>query len=165
MPSRRHSRYLFAVVFTFLSFTLISMAKAQKDSPVSDQKQIVTAVNTLFAALRADDRQELDSVVTPDFYIFDGGVRFNADSLMTFMKSLHAAGKRYEWNVTDPDVHVSGNAAWIAYINKGSIGDAAGSASQEWLESAFLEKQMGTWKIVFAHSTRVPPASPPNGSK
>jgi hypothetical protein len=30
---------------------------------------------------------------------------------------------------------------------------------QQWLESAFLQKEEGTWKIVFMHSTRVP--SPP----
>jgi ketosteroid isomerase-like protein len=164
MPSCRQIRYLFAAV-AFISFTLISMAKAQKDSRTSDQKQIVTTVNTLFASVRADDSQELDSVVTPDFYIFDGGVRLNADSLMTLMKAQHAAGKRYEWNVTDPDVHVSGNTAWIAYINKGSIGDAADSVNQQWLESAFLEKKAGAWKIVFMHSTRVPMASELNGSK
>jgi len=141
------------------------MVKAQKDSPTSDEKQILKVLNTLFAAFSADDNQELDSVVTSDFYIFDGGVRFNAESLMTFIKAQHAAGKRYEWSVTDPDVHVSGNTAWIAYINKGSIGDAAGSANQQWLESAFLEKQAGIWKIVFMHSTRVPMESRGNGSK
>ena len=103
--------------------------------------------------------------MTPDFYIFDGGVRLTADSLMTHMKALFAAGKRYEWSVTEPDVHVTGNTAWIAYINKGSIGDAAGTASQEWLESAFLEKQAGIWKIAFIHSTRVPKAPQPNGNK
>ena len=156
MPSRRHIRFLFVAVFAFVSFALISMAKAQKDSPMSDEEQIVRAVNTVFTAVRADDSQELDSVVTPDFYIFDGGVRLNADSLMTLMKTQHAAGKRYEWNVTDPDVHVSGNTAWIAYVNKGSIGDPAGSANQQWLESAVLEKQAGIWRIVFMHSTRVP---------
>jgi ketosteroid isomerase-like protein len=165
MPSRRYIRFHFAAVLAFVSFALISMAKAQNDSPTSDEKQIVKTVSTLFAAFRADDSQELDSVVTSDFYIFDGGVRFNAESLMTFIKAQHAAGKRYEWSVTDPDVHVSGNTAWIAYINKGSIGDAAGSASQQWLESAFLEKQAGIWKIEFMHSTRVPMASQLNGSK
>jgi ketosteroid isomerase-like protein len=165
MPSCRYIRILFTAAFVLVSFASISMVKAQNDSQMSAQMQIVKAVNIVFAALRADDRQELDSVVTPGFYIFDGGLRFNADSLMTFMKAQHAAGKRYEWNVTDPDVHVSGNTAWIAYINKGSIGDAAGSANQEWLESAFLEKQAGIWKIAFAHSTRVPITSQLNESK
>jgi hypothetical protein len=34
------------------------------------------------------------------------------------IKAQHVEGKRYEWNVTEPDVHISGNTAWIAYINK-----------------------------------------------
>ena len=74
---------------------------------------------------------------------------------MAFIKAQHAAGKRYEWNVTEPDVHISGDTAWIAYLNKGSITDASGTAKQNWLESAFLEKRAGNWKIVFMHSTRV----------
>jgi hypothetical protein len=84
---------------------------------------------------------------------------------MTLLSAQHDAGKRYGWNVTDPDVHVSGNAAWIACINKGTISDISGSADQQWLESAFLEKQKGIWKIVFMHSTRVPVASQRNRSK
>jgi hypothetical protein len=46
----------------------------------------------------------------------------------------------YEWNVTEPDVHISGDTAWIAYVNKGSITDASGTAKQNWLESAFPRK-------------------------
>jgi ketosteroid isomerase-like protein len=65
------------------------------------------------------------------------------------------AGKRFEWNVTEPDVHISGNTAWIAYVNQGSITDASGTLGQKWLESAFLQKQAGIWKIAFMHSTRV----------
>ena len=158
MPSHRRIRFLAPAVTAFVCFTLTYLANAEKDSPASDQKQIVTAVNTLFAAIGADDTQELDSVVARDFYIFDGGVRLNAEALMTLIKAKHAAGKQYEWNVTEPDVHISGNTAWIAYVNKGSISDASGATNQRWLESAFLEKQAGAWKILFMHSTRVPPA-------
>jgi hypothetical protein len=52
------------------------------------------------------------------------GTRFNGDGIITLIKAQHAAGKRFEWNVTEPDVHISGNTAWIAYINKGSVTDA-----------------------------------------
>jgi ketosteroid isomerase-like protein len=75
---------------------------------------------------------------------------------MALIKSQHATGKRYEWNVTEPDVHISGDVAWIAYVNEGSITDASGTTNQKWLESAFLQKQAGIWKIVFMHSTRTP---------
>jgi ketosteroid isomerase-like protein len=64
--------------------------------------------------------------------------------------------------VTEPDVHISGDIAWIAYINQGCITDASDSVNQQWLESAFFEKQAGSWKIVFMHSTRVPAQSPEN---
>ncbi len=46
---------------------------------------------------------------------------------MAFIKAQHASGKRYEWNVTNPDVHIDGDTAWIAYTNMGSITDASGT--------------------------------------
>ena len=155
----------FAVTFALIFSPNISTARAQQKSLTFDQKQVVDTVSTIFTAARADDVAKFDSVIASDFYIFDGGARFNGDSIMAFIKAQHAAGKHYEWNVTEPDVHISGNTAWIAYVNKGSISDASGTVNQNWLESAFLEKQAGTWKIVFMHSTRVPMATQENKSK
>jgi ketosteroid isomerase-like protein len=134
----------------------VPVARAQQKVLTNEQTQIVDTVNTMFAALQTDDAAKMNSVIAPDFYVFDGGARFNADAIMALMKGLHAAGKRYEWSVTEPDVHISGDSAWIAYVNQGSITDSSGRVSQQWLESAFLEKQAGTWKILFMHSTRVP---------
>jgi hypothetical protein len=79
-----------------------------------------------------------------------------ATPILALMKVQHAVGKRYEWNVTEPDVHISGNTAWNAYVNRGSITDSSETVEQQWLGSAFLEKQADRWKIVFMHSTRVP---------
>jgi hypothetical protein len=137
-------------------------ARTQQNSLSSDQKQVVDTVSTIFIAARADDIAKFNSVIALGFYIFDGGARFNGDAIMALIKAQHVAGKRYEWNVTEPNVHIRGNSAWIAYVNKGSISDASGTVNQNWLESAFLEKQAGIWKIVFLHSTRVPMAPPEN---
>jgi ketosteroid isomerase-like protein len=131
----------------------------------TEEQQVIETVSTIFTAALADDTAKFDSVIASDFYIFDGGARFNGDSIMAFIKAQHAAGKHYEWNVTEPDVHISGDTAWIAYVNKGSITDASGTTKQNWLESAFLEKQAGNWKIVFMHSTRVPPPPKENHGK
>jgi Domain of unknown function (DUF4440) len=98
----------------------------------------------------------LNTVIAPDFYIYDGGARFNADGIATLIKAQQAAGKRFQWKVTEADIHISGSTASIAYVNKGSINSASGTTNQKWLESAFLEKQAGVWKIVFMHCTRVP---------
>jgi ketosteroid isomerase-like protein len=154
-----------AVTFALIFSPNVPTARAQQMSLTSDQKQVVDTVSAIFVAARADDVAKFDSVIASDFYIFDGGARFNGDSIMALIKAQHAAGKRYEWNVTEPDVHISGNTAWIAYVNQGSITDASGTVNQNWLESAFLEKQAGTWKIVFMHSTRVPVATQENQRK
>jgi hypothetical protein len=130
-----------------------------------EQTQIVNTVSRVFTAARKDDVAKFESVIAPDFYIFDAGARFDGDAIMALIKAQHAAGKRHEWNVTEPDVHISGNTAWIAYVNKGSISDASGTINQKWLESAFLEKRKGVWKIVFMHSTRIDMPPPESDGK
>jgi hypothetical protein len=57
----------------------------------TDQKQIVDTVSAIFTAARADDVAMFDSVIAPDFYIFDVGARFNGDSVIASIKALHAA--------------------------------------------------------------------------
>jgi hypothetical protein len=73
---------------------------------------------------------------------------------MDLIQKAHAAGTIFEWNVTEPKVHVSCNVAWITYINKGSVQDSSGRQDVTWLESAFLDYQNEHWLIHFLHSTR-----------
>jgi hypothetical protein len=150
-------RMTLATIGVLLSFMYISAARNQQRVLTNEQTQIVEIVNTIFTAIQTEDAAKFNSVIGPDFYIFDGGKRFDAEEVMAIFKAQHLAGKRYEWSVTEPDIHIRGNTAWIAYVNDGSISDASGSVHQQWLESGFLEKQAGTWKVVFMQSTRVPP--------
>jgi len=154
-----------AATFTLIFSPTISTVRAQSGPLTSDQKQVVDTVSTIFSAASAEDIAKFDSVITPDFYIFANGTRFNGDAIMGAIKAQHAAGKRYEEHVTEADIHISGNMAWIAYVNRGSITDASGTVNQNWLESAFLERRAGTWRIAFMHSTRVPTATPENQRK
>ena len=147
---------LATIAFLFLFSVLRLVAGQPQMAPTPEETQIVGTISTLFVALREENVAKFDSVVSSDFYSFDGGSRFKRETLMALIKSLHAAGKRYEWNVTEPDVHINGDTAWITYINKGCITDGSATKNQQWLESAFLQKEGKIWKIVFVHSTRVP---------
>jgi hypothetical protein len=142
-------------------FVNVGVARGQQRALTADQTQAVTTVSAIFDAAAHDDLEKFHSVVAPGFYIFDAGSRFDGDSIMTLIKAEHAKGRRYEWNVTEPDVQINGNTAWIAYVNKGSVTDASGTVNVRWLESAFLQREGGVWKIVFMHSTRVPPPVAP----
>ena len=118
--SSRHCIALATIAFALEFSANVSTARAQQKRLTADQTQIVNTVSTIFTAARMDDVAKFDSVIASDFYIYDGGVRFNGDAVMALIKALHAAGKRYEWNVTEPDVHINGITAWIAYVNQGT---------------------------------------------
>jgi hypothetical protein len=131
-------------------------AKQQCAPAASAPGEVLDTIKQMFVAARADDLPALVAVTTADFYAYDGGKRFTAQTLMELIRKLHAAGKHYEWNVTDPEVHIACNFAWVTYVNRGSIEDAAGHQDLTWLESVILEYDNRQWRARFLHSTRVP---------
>jgi ketosteroid isomerase-like protein len=151
--------YLFTMAAWCLAFaTLGFTATEQMPSPAADseQAQVIEVMRAFYVAATNDDLAKFHTVVTDDFYSYDGGKRFSGDELMELIKAAHAAGKVYVWNVTKPEVHVHGDAAWITYVNEGSVTDTSGTKNVTWLESAFLRREKGSWRIAFFHSTRVP---------
>ena len=126
------------------------------------REEVVNVVHRMYAALRTDDLAAFQAQVTPDYYAFDLGSRFTAESLVGLIKSLHAQGLKFDWNVNTPDVHVACNEAWLAYTNTGWVESPKGERTTlEWVESANLVFREGAWRIQFFHSTQVP--SKPGG--
>ena len=130
--------------------------EAQASPPSPDQAAVVSTLEKFYVALTNDDAALFHSVLAPEFYAFDGGKRFEADALLQLIKSVHAAGKVYVWRVTEPQVQMFGDTALITYVNRGSVQDQTGTQPLQWLESAVVQKQRGTWRILFFQSTRVP---------
>jgi hypothetical protein len=123
-------------------------------STAADRDQVVEAMRTMYAAATADNLTRFHSVAAPDFYAFDGGTRYDGDTVMKMVKSFHDQGYVFVWAVTDPHVEADCHFAWITYTNRGSIQDKSGTHPTNWLESAVLQKQAGVWRIRFLHSTR-----------
>ena len=115
---------------------------------------VAGVMNALIDAFRTDNPERLQQITSPDFYAYDGGMRFTGPALMDLIKKGHASGKRWEWSITDPEIHVVCSLAWITYVNQGSVEDGSGRQSLTWLESAILEYSNGRWHIRFLHSTR-----------
>ena len=146
----------FIAIAALLTSTIGATAADQPGPSAADQVQVTEAIRLFFAAATAVDLDKLHAVTAPDFYAFDAGGRFTRDALMDLIKAAHAAGKVYVWTVNEPEVHISGDIAWITYVNHGSIKDASGTKDVTWLESAVLQKEKGIWRIHFFHSTRAP---------
>ena len=151
------ARALRAIVLTWVSAAILCFsAQCLAAQPSTDQEKIVEALRQMYVAATNDDLDQFRAVTSPDFFTFDGGMRMSGDELMALIKDAHAAGKVYVWEVTEPQVHIDGQTAWVTYVNRGSLQDAAGKKDLAWLESAVLRKYDDTWRIQFFHSTRVP---------
>ena len=144
-----------ALAWFFMSIACLS-GKALASQATTDQEKVIEAMRLMYVAATNDDMDQFRAVTSPDFYTFDGGKRMTGDELMGFIKDAHAAGKVYVWEVTEPQVRIDGQTAWVTYVNRGSLQDAAGKKDLAWLESAVLRKYDDTWRIQFFHSTRVP---------
>jgi len=131
-----------------------AQAAGELTCPANAEAGIVAVMVKMYEAARVDDLATIKSITTNDAYAFDGGKRFSFESLMTLIRDLHASGMRIEWQVTDPEVHVQCDHAWITYLNRGAIEKDSVRTPVEWLESAQLDYLDGHWLIRFFHSTR-----------
>jgi ketosteroid isomerase-like protein len=147
--------YIFSIALCCLVISSLPLFAAEPSAD-SDEARVIEVMRTFYVAATNDDLAKFHTVVTRDFYSFDGGKRFTGDELMELIKQAHAAGKVYVWTVTKPEVRIQGDVAWITYVNEGSVKDASGTKNVTWLESAFLRKEAQNWRIEFFHSTRVP---------
>lgn len=121
-----------------------------------DEAAIVETIRSMFAAATVDDVKKFEGLVEPGFYMYDNGQRFDGDAIMKLIAGAHAKGAKFVWTVTQPDVHVQCDVAWIAYVNDGSVQMTPADAVTpvKWLESAVLRRDGDKWKVEFFHSTR-----------
>jgi hypothetical protein len=116
---------------------------------------IAETMREMYAAATVDDFARLEEIFDDGFYAFDLGKRFDGMALAELIRDAHAGGKVFVWTVNDADEHVMGDWAWIAYVNRGSVGDTTERTPVTWLESAVLRHDGKRWRIRFFHSTRM----------
>lgn len=154
--------FLAVIALVLLPSAIASRAQTAPacSATAADKDAVAQTLRTMYKAATADDLALFHTVAAPGFYAFDGGKRWDGDSLMNYVKTLHASGDLFVWTVNDPQVVLDCNSALITYVNRGSVTTPRGKQDLSWLESAYLQKQAGQWRIEFFHSTRVPQAPP-----
>ncbi|HEX4695752.1 nuclear transport factor 2 family protein [Sphingomonas sp.] len=131
-------------------------ALADTCAPASAPRPTAT-VEAMYAAAMAGDKAAMAATLAPDFYAFDGGRRYSASEFVGFIDLLKAMKTTMAWTVTAPDEKIVCDVAWVTWDNRGSATDPTGTRKIEWLESAIERWQDGAWRLVFFHSTQVPP--------
>ncbi len=126
--------------------------------PAPDPAAVSGAVQGMFSAMATGDLKAAERFMTPEFYIFDGGARFDGDGIFDLIGAQQKTGAAYSWKVTEPQVHFACDTAWITYVNRGGVTKTGQTTPVTWLESGVLEYKNGRWLIAFMHSTRAPAA-------
>lgn len=139
-----------------IAMSMMAPGVAGAACPSARVDDLGAVVGAMYGAISAGDAAKARTFMDPGFYIFEGGVRMDAAQILGLMDTVRARGLTYSWSPGAPDGRVSCTEGWIAYVNRGSITDAAGVKPASWLESAALHYDGVSWKILFMHSTRAP---------
>jgi len=93
---------------------------------------------------------------TPDFLILEDGHLYNLDSISKDIARTRrfAAYKRVN-HIYFATTRINGNAAWLAFTDIADVTKNGKTTTESFLESAFLIKLKGAWKVYMIHSTTI----------
>ena len=131
-----------------------------KNSEMAEQ-QIIQTMERFFEVLDVDNYEQnlLEEVVTEDFKIFEAGEVMDIERFHAFVTHVDpnvAPLSETSWTLSEFDISLDNDSAHVSYINRGIFkhGDEM-TAKLRWMESAYLIKQTGGYKIRFLNSNVV----------
>lgn len=114
-------------------------------------------IQNMFDALSTGHYDKYKEFVSTDFYLFDMGEKLTGEQFAILIEKTSSNIQR-RWEIRDVKVNISGNLAWVTYLNHGTVkrqGKTPEIVEVEWLESAVLELRKSRWVLLFLHSTKV----------
>ena len=131
-----------------LGLGLLTNCEQKKDDP-EILKKILT---DYFDGIKTQDLERLNSLTTSDFVLFEDGVIWTNDSLVT-MKEKFSSFKG-DWKFDTIRVNIDESSGDIVYFNHADfVFNDTIKMKIDWLESATFRKVDGKWKMNFLHST------------
>ncbi|KAF0129435.1 MAG: hypothetical protein FD155_2358 [Bacteroidetes bacterium] len=137
-----------SILTIILGLGLLTNCEQKKDDP-EILKQILT---DYFDGISTQDLEKLNSLTTSDFVLFENGVIWTNDSVVT-IKEKYSSFKG-DWKFDNIKVNVDKSSGDIVYFNQGDfVYNDTIKIKKNWLESATFRKVDGKWKMNFLHST------------
>ncbi len=131
-----------------LGIGLLANCEQKKDDP-EILKKILT---DYFDGIKTQDLEKLNSLTTIDFVLFEDGVIWTNDSLVTIKEKFSSF--KGAWKFDNIRVNIDGSSGDIVYFNHGDfVFNDTIKMKIDWLESATFRKVDGKWKMNFLHST------------
>ena len=135
-----------------MATALSSNAQTQATDTVLNVEQTIIR---FFNGISALDWKVMETTTTDNFLLLEDGAVWNMDSLVTRLSPLKSMSFSRVNQLKFIEQGESKNAAWAAYHNTADIKVNGREVKLEWMESAFLIKENGAWKIRLLHSTKL----------
>lgn len=119
--------------------------------------EVNETVIKFFDALSELDAVKLKQQVTTDFMLLEDGAVWNTDSLSKYFEPMKKLNIIRENKFNFVKTVVTDQTGWTAYYNRADMKIGQKQLAKDWLESAVLIKENGTWKIKLLHSTIIKP--------
>ena len=145
---KKTASILIAILFTVL---------LQAQQPFTkDQQAVQQTVVNMFEALSNRDSVKLKLYCAKDITLYEYGLAWNMDSLITRAISLNTSTDYKRTNTLDfINTTVNNNTAWANYHLQSYISRDSKHSTVEWIETVILEKEKNSWKIKVLHSTLI----------
>jgi hypothetical protein len=155
MPPMTHLSTSVAVAATTVLLIATPVAAHEHCPDTLTQSEAIVSVQTgLFSALENEDKESWERLTDRDFVAFESGHRYGRTDFFELVRSAHAAGRHFEWSITNPRIEVSCTLATLTYVNQGSVTQGGSRATLSWLETATFRYNAGQWRAVFVESMR-----------
>lgn len=140
-----------------LLIAILFTALLQAQQPFTkDQQAVQQTVINMFDALSNRDSVKLKLYCANDIALYEYGLAWNMDSLITRAITLNTAIDFKRSNTIDfITTTVNNKTAWAAYHLHSEIIKDAKHSTIEWIETVILVKEKNSWKIKVLHSTLI----------
>jgi hypothetical protein len=119
-------------------------------------RNVQQAITRMLDGVSNRDMLMIRRNTTPDFLILEDGHLYTLDSVTKHLAHAKKAASYHRINhLFFATTRVEGNAAWVAFTDIAAITINGKTTTENFLESAYLTKINGAWKVQMIHSITV----------
>jgi hypothetical protein len=148
MANKINNKHMKMILSIVVGLGLLASCQQKKNDP-EILKKILT---DYFDGINTQNLDQLNSLTTADFVLFEDGKIWTNDSVVTIKNQFKSF--KGEWKFDNMQVNIDHSSGDMVYHNHGELvfNDTL-KMKFDWLESATFRKVNGQWKLHFLHST------------
>jgi len=151
-------KLIFILTIVVSSISVAAQTPALQSFTTEELKVNETVIK-FFDALTELDNAKLKLQITKDFLLLEDGLVWNTDSLTMYFEPMKKMNITRLNKFNFIKTVITNNTAWTAYYNTADMKMGQRQLVKDWLESAVLTKEGGSWKVKLLHSTVIKPKS------